>query len=211
MAKQTTVQLVQPVSDGMISYSNEAAMPMGRVRVIIDGRTPLLTHNPQSMGSVPEAGRGTRVPEAEVEAEAGCYRLPDGTLAIKGEAFRATILNAAGAWKAKRGSMKSRLGHIVVLEELVPLALHDGTPLNSYTIDARRAIVQRQGIIRRRPRFDEWTCTFTIEFDPQLVSDAKLIVDILQDAGGRMGVGDYRPARNGWFGRFAVRSYQVLD
>ena len=108
--------------------------------------------------------------------------------------------------------MKSRLSHIVVIEELVQLIdPDDGTPLASYVIDARRAIVAKQGIVRRRPRFDKWGARFVIEYDPILVTDAKLIVDIAADAGGRIGVGDFRPSRNGWFGRYDIISYKLLD
>jgi hypothetical protein len=195
----------------IIPYAPGTVATAAQIRIVVDGRTPLLTHNPESMGTTLEAGKGTRIPEAEVEAEAGCYRLSDGTLGIKGESFRASLLGAAGAWKAKRSTMKSRLSHVTVVEEMVALLHLDGSPIRDYVIDARRAIVQKQGIIRRRPRFDEWSCKFTFEFDPILVSDPKLIVDILADAGGRIGVGDYRPSRNGWFGRFTVRNYQLLD
>jgi hypothetical protein len=161
------------------------------------------------MGIDLSAKRGTRIPEAEVEAENGVYRLPDGCCGIKGEAFRAALLGAAGAWKAKRSTMKSHLAHIVVTEELVPLLRLDGTPIKDYVIDARRAIVQRQGIIRRRPRFEEWTATFTIEFDPVLIPKPEIIPEIMNDGGNRMGVGDFRPQKNGPFGRFRVKNFLI--
>lgn len=195
----------------MTPYASGDVIKAARIRIVVDGRTPLLTHNPASMNVVAEAGRGTRIPEAEVEAEAGCYRMEDGSLAIKGESFRASLLKAAGAWKMKWSTAKSRLSHVVVVEELIPLQRRDGSQITDYAIDARRAIVQKQGIIRRRPRFDEWSCEFTVEYDPALVLEPKLIIDVLADAGGRIGVGDYRPDRNGWFGRFTVRAYGLID
>jgi hypothetical protein len=199
------------ITDELIPYSS-TTIKAARLLIVVRGRTPLLTHNPQSMGTAPEAGRGSRIPEAEVEAEAGCYRMEDGSLAIKGEAFRGSILGAAGAWKVKRATMKSRLSHIVVIEDLVQLVdSNDGKPLTSYIIDSRRAIIMGKGIVRRRPRFDRWGAQFTVEYDPVLVAEPKLIVDICADAGGRIGVGDFRPARNGWFGRYDIVSYLVLE
>jgi hypothetical protein len=195
----------------MTPYAAETAVKAGRLRVIVDGISPLLTHNPESMTVVKDAMKGGRVPDAEVEAEAGVYRLPSGDCGIKGESFRGALLNAAGAWKMKRSSARSRIAHVVVEEELIPLQRRDGSTITNYVIDARRAIVQRQGIIRRRPRFDEWSAAFTFQFDPALLPEPKLIVDILQDSGSRIGVGDYRPIKNGWFGRFAVRSYAIFD
>jgi hypothetical protein len=182
-----------------------------RIRITVDGIKALLTHNPESMGADTSAKRGSRIPEAEVEAEAGVYRLADGTCGIKGESFRASLLGAAGAWKAKRSTMKSHLAHVVVVEELIPLQRRDGSPIKDYVIDSRRAIVQRQGIIRRRPKFEEWSATFSIEYDPVLIKSPEIIAEIMADAGNRMGVGDYRPQKNGPFGRFQVRSFQVED
>jgi|SRR5215471_4246345 len=194
----------------VIPYGETTTIKTARIVVTVDGIKPLLTHNPDSMGIEKGPGKGSRIPAAEDEAEAGTYRMPDGVCAIKGEAFRGCIIIAASAWKAKgKKTMKSLISHIVVVEELVPLMRRDGTMIKDYIIDSRRAIIQRQGIIRRRPRFDEWSATFTIEYDPQLISDPCIIVDILADAGNRMGVGDYRPARNGPFGRFAVRNYAI--
>src|SRR5262245_3901746 len=191
-----------------IPYSETDSIVAARLIVIVDSVKSLLTHNPSSMGVEIGPGKGSRIPEPEVEAEAGVYRDEDGVCCLKGEAFRGSLLGAAPAWKAKaKKTMKSLLSHIVVVEELVPLMRRDGSLIKDYVIDRRRAIVQRQGIIRSRPRFDEWSCEFTFEYDPQLISDPKLIVDILQDGGNRIGVGDYRPSRNGPFGRFVVREY----
>lgn len=196
----------------VIPYGDTVAVSIAQIVITVDGIKPLLTHNPESMGVEKAPGKGSRIPEAEIEAEAGVYRLPDGNCALKGEAFRGSLLGAASAWKAKnKRTMKSILSHIIVIEELVPLQRRDGTLIKDYVIDARRAIVQRQGIIRRRPRFDEWSCTFTIEYDPELVGkEPKIIADVLQDAGNRVGVGDFRPSRNGPFGRFRVREYRVI-
>lgn len=193
-------------------YDSSATQQSGRIRITVVGIKPLLTHNPEGMGGGGEsAKRGTRIPEPEVEAEAGTYRLDDGTCAIKGEAFRGAILGAAGAWKGKnRSTMKSHLAHIVVLEELVALRYPNGTPIRDYVIDRRRVIVVRAGVMRARPRFDEWSATFTVEYDPQLVKDPKMIVDIAADGGIRMGVGDNRPQKNGANGRYAVKEYVVL-
>jgi hypothetical protein len=186
------------------------SVKISRITIVVDGRTPLLTHNPQSMGDVKAPGKESRIPTPEVEAEAGCYRLAEGTLCIKGDSFRGALLGAAGAWKKKgKATMKSALSHVTVTEELIALKHKDGTPITSYEIDSRRAMVQKNGIIRNRPKFSDWSCELSIEYDPALVSDPRIICDILNDAGARMGVGDYRPSKNGWFGRFTVRSYRL--
>ena len=87
LEKMTKQKKTTMIDADLIPYSS-ASIKAARVLIVVRGRTPLMTHNPESMGSAPEAGRGSRIPEAEVEAEAGCYRMADGTLALKGESFR---------------------------------------------------------------------------------------------------------------------------
>jgi hypothetical protein len=208
MAKKDDATNVVNIQPKTIPYASQA-MPAGRVQVVVDGITPLLTHNPSAMTRNPStAKRGTRIPEVEEEAEAGCYRLENGVCAAKAEYFVAAIHKAAGAWKGKnRSTMKSQLAHISAVEDLVPLHRLNGEPIRDYIIDERPVVVVKARIIRARPRYDEWSATFTIYYDHQLVADAKLIVDILADAGNRIGAGDYRPR----FGRFRVREYIVFD
>src|SRR5262245_18713972 len=211
MAKVQRLQTEPTTLEQMIPYDEATSTKAHRIRIIVDGKTPLLTHNPESMSIIKEATKGSRIPAPEIEAEAGCYRMADGTCVVKGESFRGCELAAAGAYRIKKASLRYAFAHILVLEELLPLLRRYGTPISDYVIDKRRAIVQRQGIIRCRPRFDEWSAMFTFQYDPLIVTEPKLIVDVLQDGGGRIGVGDYRPAKNGWFGRFDVRAYQIFD
>lgn len=176
------------------------------LKITVDGTSPLMTHNPASMAIIKSPGKTSNIPSPEDEAEHGTYRLEDGSCAIPGVAFRGSILKAAGAWKKKRSmTMKSVLSHIQIAEELVPLFLLSGEPIKSFAIDRRRAIVQRNGIMRSRPRFEEWSTSFTVIYDGDLVEDQEIIKQIAADAGKRVGVGDFRPERNGWFGRFKVR------
>jgi hypothetical protein len=178
----------------------------GKITATVIGIKPLLTHNPASIGANSGAKRGSRVPEPQDEAEAGAYRNEDGVCCAKGEAFVGAIIAAASAWKIKRSSMRSALAHISALEELVPL-VHpsDGRPLTDYVIDRRRVRVMRAGIVRARPKFEQWSTTFTIEYDTQLIKEPRIIIDILCDAGNRIGVHDYRPR----FGRFRVTEFAI--
>jgi hypothetical protein len=169
-----------------------------------------LTHNAQAMLTPAAARGGKNIPEPEVEAEAGLYRTAHGQYAIPGLAFRLALLEAATIFKApkgSRGSIAPWLAHIEVKEELIPLLNPaDRAPLSAYEIDRRPAVVQRQRILRARPRFNNWAIgCMTLLFDEQLVPTPTILPDIMADAGQRKGVGDYRPGKSkGWFGRFAV-------
>jgi len=191
-----------------ISYQWRSEPSLARLPVAVVGRYALLTHNPEQMLSQQRGGKGKpEIPSPEDEAKAGLYLL-NGICHIPGIAFRNAIVNAASKHRAPRGrgSIASYVAHILVEPELVPI-LNPDTWLpytaTGYTPYSQRAVVQKQGIIRTRPRFDKWAAEFEIVYEPALVNDYTLL-NILDDAGQRIGVGDYRMARSGPFGRFGV-------
>jgi hypothetical protein len=168
----------------------------------------ILCHNPVSMldPQPVAAGKKKRVYDPVEEAAAACYVLQDGSYGFPGIGFRNSMLEAAKAFKIprSRASMAGILGHIMVEPDLVPLLDWNGKPLRSYEIDRRRVVIKGNGVIHSRPFFPQWSAQFEIVYDPQLVPSTDIFFEIANDAGARVGVGDYRPQKKGWFGRFAV-------
>jgi hypothetical protein len=186
-----------------------------RVKVTIIGKAPLLTHNPAKMGERKSGAKGaTYIPSPKEEAENGLY-VQDGKFGFPGIGIRNAYVQAAGQWKVKLpGSSKKMSARSIFAttqvspEMCVLLDPKTGKPLKDYEIDTRRAVVQRNGILRSRPRFPVWRIDFEIVFDdagltPEAVEQ---LIPVLEDAGRRIGIGDYRPARTGWFGTFEVKS-----
>lgn len=170
------------------------------------GKTPLLMHSPKGMSAPRAGGRKTEVPPPKEEAEGGLYLDDEGAVLFPGIALRNAIVAASSAYKAKgRASMKGQVGHIMFTPEFVPLLKPNGKQyrIGEHEIDSRRAVVQRNGIVRSRPLFREWAANVGIVYDPLLVR-ADVLLTIAKDAGNRIGVLDYRPQRSGWFGRFEV-------
>jgi hypothetical protein len=58
-------------------------------------------------------------------------------------------------------------------------------------------------ILAFRPRFDDWRLSFEIELTTEIIG-AKFARAIIDDAGMKVGLGDFRPARKGPYGRFNV-------
>ncbi|MDD2753024.1 MAG: hypothetical protein PHT44_00170 [Candidatus Portnoybacteria bacterium] len=75
--------------------------------------------------------------------------------------------------------------------------------------DKRRGIIPGKGITVCivRPRFDKWvfSATFTIDEKACAEDKAKTLVE---RAGSSVGLGDFRPARRGPFGRFRIESWE---
>lgn len=63
-----------------------------------------------------------------------------------------------------------------------------------------------------RPRFDNWTCCLTIEVDTNKDTGINIekIRDLFDKAGKMIGLGDFRPAKNGVFGRFKVAEWEEM-
>jgi hypothetical protein len=65
--------------------------------------------------------------------------------------------------------------------------------------DRRNVKIQRNSIMRVRPRFNKWASRFALDIDDEICDPAD-VKHWLETAGARIGVGDYRPM----FGRFEV-------
>ncbi len=70
-------------------------------------------------------------------------------------------------------------------------------------------VVGQARLLRTRAKFDEWSCTFIADCDDDLVDQAQL-KNWLSIAGQRIGLGDWRPAKSGHYGRFEVDDVQEL-
>lgn len=75
--------------------------------------------------------------------------------------------------------------------------------------DSRSVVIPSTGgrIMCHRPRFDEWKLSLTLDVDDTMFAEA-VVRELVDLAGSRIGVGDFRPARRGPFGRFRVDSWK---
>lgn len=183
--------------------------------VQVNGLAPILMSNPVGMTNR-STGKGLSrkvIPTPEEEAETGAYRLPTNQLYIPAVAFRGAILNASMGYRIGKEPARIRLSAgIIIDQDRFPIFRSNGNgldPVRDYAIDTRRAVVQRQGILRSRAMVElPWECTVAFSYDADIVTDV-LIADALKRAGQIIGILDYRPACKGWFGRFEVEGAQV--
>ena len=57
--------------------------------------------------------------------------------------------------------------------------------------------------MRARPRFNEWACMVAFEIDQDFVS-TEVVLELFNRAGKVAGVGDFRPGKQGIYGRYKV-------
>jgi hypothetical protein len=193
------------------------------LRLLLEGITPIMTHNPQAMRAAPTGIRRKEIPEAEVEAEAGTYRCPDGTLGIPARCIRACLIGGAPTLKvggrAASRVLQETIGFFPPLEgdELFPLEDLDGKPVSTYEIDVRPADIQGRGILRARPKVWPWRLRCTLKLTVPTGSDIEQFrLDLMQvanRAGQYPGLAEGRPqgkkGKGLWFGKFKVVEMEI--
>lgn len=167
----------------------------------------IMFHNPQISMFVAKTSKKV-IPSHEQEAENGCYWNADKTeLVIPSWNVHRGLVRAASGLKLPTNK-KVSLGPIIAGDiTLSPDLLGFGT--KEYVIDVRRAVVQRQGILRARPLLPKWRLTFTVEWETSnLGADFwdTVLRELLTILGERIGLAEYRPEKGGPFGRFRIVS-----
>lgn len=180
------------------------------VQFFIEGVSPLLTHNPSGMAPAGDdrVSTKTKIAPPDVEAERGVYYSPLGLISLPTAAFRGCLASAAKGRKFGKAFATSVVkGSVFPADEWTTLTLPNGAPMERWTVDARRAVLgtgkSAKGIIRGRPRFEEWAATVNFEYDADFLHPDQ-IGELLAIGGRTVGVGDFRPENSGPFGRFQL-------
>ena len=187
---------------------------MKSFRLGIQGIAPLLLHK-YSVNAEQEVQSNTRrvhlrqmLPRDAAEAVA--YRLPDGQLYLPSEALHRSIAEAAAEFK-QRGMRKSLKYIVPAAVTIADSVLTFKPKIKDFEVDARPVVIPatKGRVMRYRPRLEQWAIETQLDVDDEIL-DPDTCLAIIEVAGRRQGVGDYRPARMGPFGRFAVVDWTLL-
>jgi len=187
---------------------------MKTFQVRVEGISPLLQHRFGEQNESGDAARpivkASRTPREE--AEAVCYRNGNGFY-VPGTWISGTIREAGASHKLKgsRRSVKYIVPAGVTVNE-VDIPLLNGTKMaKDFEVDSRPVVIPstKGRIMRHRPRFEEWSLEFSITVDESVIP-ADLVKQLLDEAGRRVGIGDFRPERTGPFGRFTVTNWKQV-
>lgn len=143
-------------------------------------------------------GHGIRDPQAEYEA--AMHKIDDnGRVGFPAGGFKKAMIRA-GKLIGVNMTDARQMFHIIAdnSQNLIeikadpPKRGEDWVRLNS-----------RVGDIRYRPYFSNWSAEIPIEYDPDLISLEQL-VNLLNHAGWKVGIGDHRPEKDGNNGMWEV-------
>ena len=82
---------------------------------------------------------------------------------------------------------------------------------DDWEVDSRPVRIPATGgrIIRHRALFNDWKLNFTLNLDTELLAP-KMLREIVDAAGKRIGLGDFRPQTKGPFGKYVVTDWKQL-
>ena len=171
-----------------------------QVKVKVKGTAPLLMN--KFVGDTEETKKKSKkVYVPQEEAERKTYRTEEGKLFLPNKHFKASMIAVGSDFVMKgRKTYKEYLksGIFIEPEEIV-------LDQQKYEIHTEPVVIQRARVLSWRPKFKEWSCSFTINIENDDWIDAKVLKEILEAAGKFKGVGDYRPE----YGRFVITEWKV--
>lgn len=187
---------------------------MKHVEVTVRGVTPLLMNrmtDEQLLALHTKEKRKFTAPKEPRDAAAlKVYQTRDGRPYLPTENFMASLI-AAGVYikldgKRQMSTAKSTLlpGFLTVEDPYLPLLDGDGKA-TAWEVDMRQGRNPNGGeaVCVVRPRFDTWVFSASLLVDGDSIAET-VIRELVDIAGSRIGLGDFRPQRRGIFGKFKV-------
>jgi hypothetical protein len=191
-------------------------MTQTKISIEVKGKTPLLMNkfDPAEMLNINanKARRSDRpAMSVEDQAEKAAYKMPGGQLYIPGAAFKGALKTAGGDFKLR--SSKRSVRYMVPMAIQIPESCIYLTiknkPAKKYEIDIQRGVNPKThgAIVIVRPRLDVWEASFTIVLDQEVLQE-DLVKNMLEAAGRKVGVGDYRVEKGGHYGQFEITKWK---
>jgi hypothetical protein len=181
----------------------------------VRGITPLIC-NRFTDAAAEAASSGTRSSVATTDrgtpldiAESKLYLCPDGSPGIPQPNLLRCMVEGGLFHKIGRNKVTTQKSSLLyscldIEGAMIPL-IHK----QPWKVDTRPVRIPATGgrILAHRPMFDDWELDFVLDVDLSIMSP-KMLRQIVDDAGKRIGLGDFRPATKGPFGRFVVVVWQ---
>ena len=174
-----------------------------RLMVKIVGDSPLITHAWAEKAirqikdkQAKKATKGKEARDPESDYQAAFYRTDDGVPAMPSVAFKSAAVSACRDLDMKMTEARGRFHVEGELIEIIgePRMREDMVRVGMGTAD-----------IRYRPEFVKWSAILPITYNATQISPEQ-IINLLNVAGFGVGVGEWRPEKNGQYGRFHVAS-----
>ena len=187
---------------------------MKTVNITIEGITPLILNRFTEEAQM-SASNGTRLStnkdrgSPQEIAETKLYTNDNGDKVIPQPNLLRCIIDAGKFFKAGKSKVTT------IKSSLIPSCVDvEGVDIkilskDGWTVDTRPVRIPSTGgrILCHRPMFHDWKLSFIANIDTDIISLA-LFREIVDAAGKRIGLGDFRPDCKGPFGKFCVTQWK---
>lgn len=207
-------------SDGFGVNGNGGLM---RVAVHVTGISPML-HNAVSnetlLGLLDKTGKKSKTaanPTPRELAASKVHTLADGRPHVPARMMMACLIKAGqyirldGQRQLSTATSTIIFGVLAIEDIELPLyAPAEQTPA-AWEVDLQfgRNPGGKEGVCICRPRFDQWELRMTVEIDQSQLPEVR-VRELFDIAGKRSGLGDFRPACRGPYGRFGVTRWEPI-
>lgn len=188
------------------------------IQVEIEGTTPLIC-NKFTDAAAMASTNGTRVSSVgergspREQSESKLYTSADGkTLVIPQPNVFRSIIDGGTFFKAGKSKVTTQKSSLIpacvsIRDVEIPIIYRD-----PWAVDTRAVRIPSTGgrILCHRPIFNDWKLRFEVELDDELIT-VKLLREIIDASGKRIGLGDFRPSCKGPFGKFVVTKWVVEE
>jgi len=183
---------------------------MKTIEITIEGTTPLLCNRFTDAAQMKASGGTTSSIVGDKgtpkeQATQKLYTNDKGDVGIPQPNLFRCILDAGKYFKAGKSKVTTQKSSLIpaclsIDELFIPIQHNE-----PWMVDTRPVRIPSTGgrILAHRPCFNDWSLTFTAEIDVEIIS-AKLFRELVDAAGKRIGLGDFRPDCKGPFGKFVV-------
>lgn len=200
-------------------------LKIGLMEVTLIGDSPLIVHAWSEKAKKEMLAKQMKKAKAAKEAkdpkadfEASMYRLSDGGYGFPSVAFKNAAVTA-GTSVAGLTKIQARQAFHILGEDADITGAFEGSKsrVNLVRIDseapAMREDMVRVGMgtadLRYRPEFSEWRAKILVRYNQNVLSEAQ-ILNLLNVAGFAVGVGEWRPEKDGQYGMFHVATEKEL-
>lgn len=201
------------------------ALKIGLMEVTLIGDSPLIVHawSKKAIGEMldkqmKKAKPAKEAKDPQADYEAAMYRTGDGGYGFPSVAFKNAAVTAgtsvAGLTKIQARQAFHILGEDADIEGMFPGAK---SRVNLVRIEGdepqMREDMVRVGMgtadIRYRPEFPSWRAKILVRYNQNVLSESQ-ILNLLNVAGFAVGVGEWRPEKDGQYGMFHVATEMEL-
>lgn len=189
-----------------------------KIEFTIQGTTPLICNRfcdeaaeRATNGSTMVAAAGSKGTPME-QARKKLYIGINGELVIPQPNLLRCLVDGGRYFKAGKKQITTKNESLMFAcfdIEGAEIVIHHREP---WRVDTRAVRIPSTGgrILTHRPMFDDWELTCIGDLDENII-DNKLLREITDASGKRVGLGDFRPATKGPFGKFVVTHWSVLE